>query len=74
MGKKGNLSDLKCGMLFGATRAGVGIETNLIIFSHTTISRAYRELVRKRQKNLLSGNSVIGNPLLMKLVAGEWTD
>ncbi len=45
MGKKGDLSDFECGMVVGARRAGLSISktADLLEFSHTTISRVYRE-------------------------------
>lgn len=45
MGKKGYLSDYKCGMVVGARRAGLSnLETaNLLGFSQISISRVYRE-------------------------------
>jgi len=39
MGKKGDLSNLECGMVVGAKRASLGISQ----FSLTTISRVYKE-------------------------------
>jgi len=45
MDKKGNLSDFERGMVSGARRAGLSISetADLLGFSHTTISRVYRE-------------------------------
>ncbi len=45
MGKKGDLRDFECGMVVGARRAGLSISktADLLGFSHTTISRVYRE-------------------------------
>ncbi len=45
MGKKGDLSDIECGMFVGARWAGLSISktADLLGFSHTTISRVYRE-------------------------------
>ncbi len=45
MGKKGDFSDFECGMVVGARRAGLSIvkTADLLGFSHTTISRVYRE-------------------------------
>ncbi len=45
MGKKEDLSDFERGMVVGAGRAGLSISTtaDLLRFSHTTISRVYRE-------------------------------
>ncbi len=45
MGKKEDLSDFERGMVVGARRAGLSISqtADLLGFSHTTISRVYRE-------------------------------
>ena len=45
MGKKGDLSDFECGMVVGARWAGLSISetADLLGFSHTIISRVYRE-------------------------------
>ncbi len=45
MGKKGDLSDFKHGMVVGARRSDLSISqtADLLGFSHTTISRVYRE-------------------------------
>ncbi len=45
MGKKGDLSDFERGMVVGARRTGLSISetADLLRFSHTTISRVYRE-------------------------------
>ncbi len=45
MGKKGDLSDFERGMFVGARRTGLSISktADLLGFSHTTISRVYRE-------------------------------
>ncbi len=45
MGKKGYLSDFERGIFVGARRAGLSISktADLLGFSHTTISRVYRE-------------------------------
>ncbi len=45
MGKKRNLSDFERGMVVGARRADLSISrtADLLGFSHTTISRVYRE-------------------------------
>ncbi len=44
-GRKRYLSDFECGMVVGATRAGLNISktADLLWFSHTIISRVYRE-------------------------------
>ena len=46
MGKKGDLSDFERCIVVGARQAGLSISetSDLLRFSHTTISRVYREL------------------------------
>ncbi len=53
MGKKGDLSDFERGMDVGLRRAGLSISktADLVGFSHTTISRVYREWSEK-EKNI----------------------
>ncbi len=75
MGKKGDLSDFERGMVVGVRRVGLSISktADLLGFSCTTISRVYRECLKKR-KYPVTGRCVNENALLMSEVRGEWAD
>ncbi len=72
MEKKGDLSDFERGMVVGARRAGLSISktADLLGFSHTTISRVYREGPKKRKYSVSS--SCVDKNALMSEVRGEW--
>ncbi len=70
MEKKEDLSDFERGMVVGARRAGLSISetTDLLGFSHTTISRVYRE-----KEKISSERQLCGRKCLVD-VRGEWVD
>ncbi len=71
MGKKGDLSDFERGMVVGARRAGLSISktADLLGFSHTTISRVYRDGSGKEKTS--SQRQLCGRKCLVD-VRGQW--
>ncbi len=73
MGKKGDLSDFERGIVVGARRAGLSISKTAepLGFSHTTISRIYRELSEKDK--ISSEQQLCGQKCIFDVI-GEWTN
>ncbi len=69
MGKKGDLSDFERGMVVGARRTGLSISktADLLGFSHTTISRVYRE--RSEKEKISSERQLCGRKCLVEFDA-----
>ncbi len=67
MGKKQDLSDFERGMVVGARRADLSISetTDLLGFSHTTISRVYRECSETEKQKISSELQLCGRKCLV---------
>ncbi len=72
MGKKGDLSDLKCGKVVSARQAGLGISKLLIYWDfHAQPSLGFTENGPKNRKYPVSGSCVDENALLMSEENGQ---